>query len=54
MYDKILPERDKLRKKLFAIQAYFRRNIESPKISGLEKIKLFLIPNIFSQAGILR
>lgn len=28
VYDKVLPKRDKLRKKLFRIQARFRRNIE--------------------------
>ena len=51
---KIPPKRDKPKEKLFSIQAYFRRNVESPEIPGLEKIKLFFIPSISSQAKILR
>lgn len=37
VYDKVLPKRDKLKKKLFSIQAHFRRNIESGGISDIEK-----------------
>ena len=54
MYVKIPTKRDKPKETLFCIQAYFRKRGESPEFSSLEKIKLFFISSISSQAKILQ